>query len=195
MPFRVMAGHSSDVCAARFHPNDGYVLSASHDGTLRLWDVCSAACVRLLRGHTAAVRDVAVHPEGAYAASASEDGTVLLWHLASGRAQSTLAAHDGPVTRVAFSSNGRLLASASASRLALWDPKAILKEGAPPQPILTSESNEPLLTAAFVPQFPVLVALAQRHVQRGLVPDGIGLPGGVPSWQGNNGGDAKRPRP
>ena len=35
-PLRVLAGHLADVSAATFHPNGNYVLSASHDCTLRL---------------------------------------------------------------------------------------------------------------------------------------------------------------
>ena len=75
-----------------------YLLSASHDQTVRLWDVASGRCVRLLCGHSAPVRDVSASADGNLAASADEDGHVLLWHLASGaqHADPTLAPAPSP---------------------------------------------------------------------------------------------------
>ena len=57
-------------------------VSASEDGTLKLWDLARGATLRTLRGHTDRVNAVAVTADGRQAVSASADGTLKLWDLA-----------------------------------------------------------------------------------------------------------------
>ena len=123
---QVLPGHLADVTAARYHPNGGYILSASRDTTLRLWSVADATCVRLLLGHTAAVLAVAVTPDGAYAASGSEDCSLRIWHLGSGRCMRTLSSHTQPVSHVAFNGSGKLLASGGGKEVCVWDSRRAL---------------------------------------------------------------------
>jgi WD40 repeat protein len=63
---------------------DGRAISASHDGTLRVWDLASGTCARTLPGHTDRVLGVAVTGDRRVV-SASADGTLRVWDLRSGR--------------------------------------------------------------------------------------------------------------
>jgi len=60
-----------------------HILSASHDSTLRLWDVNSASTKKIFRGHTAAVHEVRIVPDHERFVSCSLDGTVRLWNINS----------------------------------------------------------------------------------------------------------------
>ena len=51
-------------------------VSASEDGTLKVWDLAAGAHLRTLRGHTDRVNAVAVTADGRQALSASDDGTL-----------------------------------------------------------------------------------------------------------------------
>jgi WD40 repeat protein len=97
-------------------------LSASFDGTLRLWDVATGESVRTFTGHTGGVHSCAFSLDGRQALSASADGTLRLWDVATGEPVRTFTGHTGEVHNCAFSPDGRQALSASADRtLRLWD--------------------------------------------------------------------------
>lgn len=110
-----------------------YIISASQDGTLRvweninsdervlLWDNASAdvwVCKQVLLGHTGPVNACAVTytPESIFIASASDDQTIKLWEKKNEWvAVKTLKGHYQPVTSCAFSPGGNYLVSGSES--------------------------------------------------------------------------------
>ena len=51
VPYRFIARHSNEVVAAVFSPDGRQVLSASHDGTAKLWDSFSGQPVATFTGH------------------------------------------------------------------------------------------------------------------------------------------------
>jgi WD40 repeat protein/DNA-binding SARP family transcriptional activator len=89
---------------------DGQLVTASFDGTARVWDVATDEVVWTLR-HDTGLQQVAVSPDGSRIATAADDGTARLWDLETGRQVLTLHAHDAPASGVAFSPDGRLLAT------------------------------------------------------------------------------------
>ena len=107
-----LRGHTDLIQDVAFGPA-GKVVTASWDGTARIWDLASRRVLSTLRGHSGPLLGVAVSPDGALVATASLDGTAKLWDLATGREVLTLFGHDGPVNTVAFSPDGRFLATAS----------------------------------------------------------------------------------
>jgi WD40 repeat protein/DNA-binding SARP family transcriptional activator len=90
----------------------GALVTASEDGTARVWDLATGRERSTFRGHNAPVHRVAVNPDGTRVATASDDRTVKLWDPTDGRELLTLTGHDNAVFGVAFSPDGRLLASA-----------------------------------------------------------------------------------
>jgi WD40 repeat protein len=67
------------LSAAAFSPDGRFVLSASSDGTMKLWIVATGAMLHTFTGHTDDVTSVAFSPDGRFALSGSRDGTARLW--------------------------------------------------------------------------------------------------------------------
>jgi WD40 repeat protein/serine/threonine protein kinase len=78
---RFLKGHSSSVSQVDFHPYQPLLLSASHDRTLRLWDLNSGAEIAVLRGHRGEIRAAMFSGDGKTILSSANDGTVKLWHV------------------------------------------------------------------------------------------------------------------
>jgi hypothetical protein len=59
------------------------VVSASHDQTLKVWDLESGRAIATLEGHADWVSGCAVTPDGRHVISASHDKTLKVWDLAT----------------------------------------------------------------------------------------------------------------
>ena len=94
-------GHAGQVYSAAFNPTGDRILTASQDGTAKLWDL-SGRCLATLQGHSRAVLSAAFSPTDDRIVTASRDGTAKLWDL-HGNCLSTLQGHRGNwVNSIAF---------------------------------------------------------------------------------------------
>jgi WD40 repeat protein len=107
-----LAGHTEGVSSARFLPDGRRVLSASLDGTLRLWDVAGAKEIRQFRGHTNWIGNLCVSPDGKRALSSSLDRTIRMWDVETGRELWKFEA-DAFTGRTGFSPDGKWALAAS----------------------------------------------------------------------------------
>ena len=79
-------GHTKGISTLKLLPRSGHLLlSASHDTTVKLWDVYhEGSCLRTFLGHSGAVRDVAFSNDGRRFLSAGYDRQVKLWDTETG---------------------------------------------------------------------------------------------------------------
>jgi WD40 repeat protein len=89
----LQSGHGANISALAFSPDGKFLVSASEDSTLRLWDPNTGAALRILRGHSNIVTAVAVSGNGTQIASASLDHTLRVWNPVTGE---QLASFRGP---------------------------------------------------------------------------------------------------
>src|SRR5207248_2350830 len=111
-------------------------VSASYDGTVRLWDVKTGAQLQCFRGHAENVNTAVISPDGAYVFSAggvpqegyssptspAKDPTIRQWKTKDGNEERQLSGHTHLVRRLALSEDGsRLLSASYDSTCRVWD--------------------------------------------------------------------------
>jgi len=116
----VPGGHVHTVWGVAASQDGRWVATASHDGTVKLWDAQNMQLVRTFTGHTDIVWCVAFSPDGKYLASGGAD--LKVWEVATGRELHHFDEHKRMVSSVAFHPNDRWLASGSYDgTVRLWD--------------------------------------------------------------------------
>jgi len=117
-----LTGHSGGVLRVAVSGDGRRAVSASHDRTLKVWDLEKGRELRTLTGHSDELRDVVVTEDGRLAVSASKDKTLKVWDLDTGGELCTLLGHSDGVLCVAVSADGKRAMSASSDRtLKVWD--------------------------------------------------------------------------
>lgn len=119
-PIRDLAGHTGRVWSVAAH--QGWVASASDDGTVRIWNLENSSCVKVLTAHQHWVRTVAFNLSGTMLASGADDTQIHLWQLPTGIKLHTFDQHQHWIRTLAFSPDGRYLASGGDDKaIYLWD--------------------------------------------------------------------------
>ncbi len=112
-----LAGHSGAVTSLQAAA--AALVSASADGTVRVWNVDAGSAARTLT-HGKPVTLLAVSPDGARIASLGNDNVAKLWTAAANEPAATWSLGNLPVAALAVSSDGRL-ATGSTDGVRTWD--------------------------------------------------------------------------
>ena len=119
-----LRGHTGFVESANFSPDERYIVSASRDKTLKIWDTQSWECIKTLEGHTGRVWSATFSPNGKYIVSASSDNTIKIWDTKNWECIKTLEGHTSSVYSANFSTDGKYIVSASNDKtIKIWDTK------------------------------------------------------------------------
>jgi transcriptional regulator with XRE-family HTH domain len=124
-----LIGRPPPITAMAFSHDGKTLVTASYDGTVRLWDLATHQPLGRLPGHIDVGNAVAFSPDGKTLATGEGfHGTVRLWDPAKRKPLRRLADHTEPMDTegldaVAFSPDGKTLAIAGGDgTVRLWDP-------------------------------------------------------------------------
>ncbi len=139
---RQWEAHANSVTAILFTPDGSRMATASHDGSVKLWEASTGKELQNMRWDKSAAHrrqssrsaeneatffssqffSAAISRDGKMLATGRADGLIVLWNLASGKPRSVIQGHNGRVSDLAFSPDNRTLASAGTDRLIkVWD--------------------------------------------------------------------------
>ena len=124
--------HEDLVWAASFSPDGQRVVTASNDGTARVWDAQSGKPVGEPLRHEDLVRAASFSPDGQRVVTASHDGTARVWDAQSGKPLGEPLRHEDWVRAASFSPDGRRVVTASRDGTArVWDAQSGKPVGQP----------------------------------------------------------------
>ena len=105
------------------YSSDGkYIVSASGDNTIKVWDSNKGTLLYTLEGHETTVNSADFSQDGKFIISASWDNTIKIWDSTLGTLIHTLEGHETSVNCASFSYDGRYIISASGDNtIKIWD--------------------------------------------------------------------------
>ncbi|WP_437717690.1 WD40 repeat domain-containing protein [Sorangium sp. So ce448] len=115
--FVTLRGHEQPLRAVVWSHHGQRVLSASDDGTARLWSADGTGDPVVFSGHEGPINAVAFSPDDKRVLTASEEGTTRVWGESGGQI-AVFDAGGGPVGRAAWSPDGARVVTASADNIA-----------------------------------------------------------------------------
>lgn len=141
-----LRSHFDAIRALTFHPSQAVLLTASEDGTLKLWNLNKAMHskknaaldvepIYTFRAHNGAVLSLTMGEDGESCYSGGLDGTIRCWKMPDlnvdpydnydpGIESSVLAGHEDSVWGLTYSAVHHRLASCSADgTIRIWDPQ------------------------------------------------------------------------
>ncbi|MGE3805948.1 MAG: WD40 repeat domain-containing protein [Gemmataceae bacterium] len=122
---QVLKGHEETIYAVAVTPDGKYILTASFDNTIRLWDSKTGKEIKTFggdKGHKDLVLCLGLSPDGRTFASGSQDNSAKVWDV-PGDTHLKAYTHGDEVNGLALSNDGKLLAGAGKDgTVKLWNP-------------------------------------------------------------------------
>lgn len=152
----VFKGHAGPVRSAVFSPDGKFVITASDDGTARLWDI-DAKQLAVMEHNIRVLSVTSIYDEAQpnvlRIATGASDSQGRIWHVDTSVEEVvaiemlTMAGHTAGVTSVVFSVDGkRVLTASDDNTIKLWDTKIpdIADEEQDGAPVAGEDANVPV---------------------------------------------------
>lgn len=89
-----------------FNATGSKLVTASADGTSRIYNTMTGACQAILIGHEAEISKVCFNPQGSKVLTASSDKVARLWEVETGDCLQMLEGHTDEIFSCAFNYEG-----------------------------------------------------------------------------------------
>jgi len=117
-----MDDHTDRVRSALFSSDGNRVVTASKDGTARVWDAATGDVITIYSGHTDQLFSAAFSPDGNRVVTASADDTAQVWNATTGDPITALEGHTADVNSAMFSPDGaRIVTASDDGTVRVWD--------------------------------------------------------------------------
>ena len=125
--------HGGYVSSAQFSPDGQRIVTASDDGTARVWEAATGKEVAMLRGQEYALTSALYSLDGQrivttgcekllYVTSTCVVGTARMWNATTGQQLAVLRGHEGRVSSAQFSQDDQRIVTASDDKTArVWN--------------------------------------------------------------------------
>ncbi len=158
---RSVLHHNRFVHSAFFSPDGRFVVTASWDGIVRIWDVVSGIPVTKPIRHEGNVNSAVFSPNGEYVVTASSDSTARVWNASTGEPLTPLLQHNDVVYSAIFSPNGEYVVTAS------WDNTARVWDAVTGKPVLLPFRHDGAVNSvAFSPDGKNVVTASEDNTVR-----------------------------
>jgi WD40 repeat protein/transcriptional regulator with XRE-family HTH domain len=119
---RMLKGHTQGIYGVAVSGDGHLVVSASGDGTVRVWDLSSGIEKMCFCGHRDSVNRVAFADQVDLVVSAADDGTMRVWNLETAKEIRCLECHTTNIDGLAVTPDGRLaVTSLFDGTVQVWD--------------------------------------------------------------------------
>ncbi|CAD7703119.1 unnamed protein product [Ostreobium quekettii] len=120
-PIARLTGHHQLINQVRFSPDGRWIISASFDKSVKLWDGMNGNFVASFYGHVGPVFQVSWSSDSRLFVSGSKDSTLKVWDMKSRKLKVELPGHSDEVFSVDWSPDGGSVASGGKDKvLKLW---------------------------------------------------------------------------
>ncbi|CAK9082752.1 unnamed protein product [Durusdinium trenchii] len=125
-PAQILEGHEGAVLALSWTKNGQYIMTASQDKSVRLWNPHSGKHIKKFAGcHNQEVNDVLIAADNSKFVSCGSDKLIFQWDVTSGQVVRKFSGHDRKVNALAFGPKEEVLLSASHDKtVRIWDLRA-----------------------------------------------------------------------
>jgi WD40 repeat protein len=113
-------GH--DVRDAQFSQDGKYVVTASFDNTVKIWEAETGKLIRTMVADISGVTSAQFSHDGKTILTAGADKTFKIWETVSGRLLNTIDAHNALIHEAQFSPDGKTILTSSIDKtVKIWD--------------------------------------------------------------------------
>jgi WD40 repeat protein len=118
-----LKGHNDTIYSIAISSEDEFIVSASMDKTIKIWDFNTGECLKTLEGHTSAVESIAISCCDEYIVSGSWDKTIKIWDVKTRKCLKTIEDEwEASVTLVAITDDNEYIISGNSfGKITIWD--------------------------------------------------------------------------
>lgn len=120
---KTLTGHSQTIPSARFSPDGSLLVTASEDGTARVWNGATGEFLHVLEGHRDAIPFFRFSGDGSRIVTISRDSTAKVWDLTNGTLVRSIRSSGRRFLRASIDRTGKRIAAVESNDTVgyIWD--------------------------------------------------------------------------